>query len=75
MSHDEKIDLKNLSQKELLILLNEKVEKLEEDTKARSNQDVNLLLRVNALEIKLQLWAVLGASLVTIIFKVVEKLL
>ncbi len=75
MRREETINLNNLTQKELLILLNEKVENLESDIKMKSQIDLDLQLRVNTLETKFKQWAFMGAAVVTILFKIAEKIL
>lgn len=54
---DEKVDMGSLSQKELLILINDRVLRIDAQIRAYEKDNIELRLKVNELETKMKLWA------------------
>lgn len=53
----DRIDMGSLSQKELLILLNERVARIDSRLTTYEKDNLELRLKVNELETKMKLWA------------------
>lgn len=54
---EEKLDMGSLSQKELLILINDRVLRIDAQIRAYEKDNIELRLKVNELETKMKLWA------------------
>lgn len=72
---EEKIDLRNLKQRELLILLHSKVESIEKDLDQVQASNHELLLKVNTMETKSKVWGSLAGFVTFIVTLLIEKLL
>lgn len=71
---EEKIDLRNLKQRELLILVHSKVESIEKKTEHLEQSNQQLLLKVNTIETKSKVWGSL-AGIVSALLTVLLSLL
>lgn len=72
---EERIDLRNLKQRELLILVHSKVEAIEKDLDQVKQSNQQLLLKVNTMETKSKVWGSLAGLITVIITLIIEKLL
>jgi len=71
----EKINLNELSERELLILLNRQVGDLERKCERIDEVNQKLMLKVNTLETKSRVWGAVAAFITTIITLLLEKIL
>lgn len=71
---EEKIDLKNLKQRELLILVHSKVESIEKKTQQLEDSNQRLLLKVNTMETKSKVWGSIGGLGAFFFSLIAEKL-
>lgn len=60
---EERIDLRNLKQRELLILVHSKVESIEADLSKVKQCNQELLLKVNTMETKSKIWGSISGAL------------
>ncbi len=58
---NEKIDMGSLTQKELLILINDRVIRIDTRLTDYEKENLELKLKVNAMETKLKIWAAIIA--------------
>lgn len=72
---EEKIDLKNLKQRELLILVHSKVESLEKKMEHLEQSNQQLLLKVNTMETKSKVWGSIAGLITFIVSVIIEKIL
>jgi hypothetical protein len=73
-THEDRIDLKNLKQRELLILVHSKVEEMDKKIEKLESSNQSLILKVNTMETKAKVWGSLGGIITFIISIIVEKL-
>lgn len=71
---EEKIDLKNLKQRELLILVHSKVESIEKDLDHVKQSSQQLLLKVNTMETKSKVWGSIAGLIAFIVTLLIEKI-
>lgn len=71
---EEKIDLKNLKQRELLILVHSKVESIEKDLDHVKQSNQQLLLKVNTMETKSKVWGSIAGFIAFIVTLLIEKI-
>jgi hypothetical protein len=73
MAQKEFIDLKKLTQRELLILVHNKVEILEKKGEKAEESHEKMLLKVNTLETKSKVWGGLIGFITAIITIIIER--
>lgn len=61
MAEDEKVDMGSLTQREILLLINDRVARIDLQIRAYEKDNIELKLKVNTLETKLKLWAAIIA--------------
>jgi hypothetical protein len=61
---DDKINLDELSQRELLILLHNNVKDLKDDVKEMKVREAEMALKINSLEAKSKVWGSIGGGVV-----------
>jgi hypothetical protein len=67
------IDLNKLSQRELLIVVHNKVQGLEKKSEKAEEAHEKMLLKVNTLETKSKVWGSLGGLITAIIAIIIER--
>lgn len=72
---EEKIDLTNLKQRELLILVHNKVESIEKELEKVKVSNQELLLKVNTIETKAKAWGSLAGLVTFAASLIIEKIL
>lgn len=72
---EEKIDLRNLKQRELLILLHSKVESIEKDLDSVKQSNQRLLLKVNTMETTSKVWGSIAGLVTFIATLIIEKII
>lgn len=75
---EERIDLRNLKQRELLILLHSKVEDMTKDLDQVKDCNQQLLLKVNTMETKSKVWgsiAGLASAIATVLLSMLFEYL
>lgn len=71
----EKINLNELSERELLLLINQRVEHLEDKCEQIDKTNQALMLKVNTIETKSKVWGSVAGLITFIISIIIEKLL